>query len=552
MSTPNHPPFADVVSGDPAGVPDSADPPADETVPRGSRLDDWAARMLSTRRRRLAWYWGAPILVTLLAGILRIWNLGHPHALVFDETFYVKDAWTLLSNGYESAWPANADDAFNRGDTDGFLDDPSYVVHPPLGKWLIALGMMVFGAGDSVGWRISTAIIGTLAVFVLILISRRLFSSTLLAVIAGVLFAIDGQAIAMSRVAILDNSVMLFTLLGFGCVLLDRGRHERLLADRVAAARANGREPLWGPVIWWRPWVLAAGVMFGLASGVKWSGLYFLAAFGVYLIVVDALARRRLGLGLWTSSSVLTQGPATFLTFVPPALAVYLASWTSWFLSDNAYYRQWAAQAGNAWTGAFSWVPPAWQSFMHYQQSIYTFHIGLSQPHPYSANPLSWLLMTRPTSMWYASPGAGEDGCVTEPCSQAITSIANPLIWWAGVAALIYLVYRLVRYREWRVGLILMGVVAGYLPWLLYTERTVFQFYTIVFLPYLILALTATIGIVLGTARDETWRRERGFALTGVFLVAALLLSAFWYPLWSATTVPYWFWSLHSWLTTWI
>ncbi|MET0933987.1 MAG: phospholipid carrier-dependent glycosyltransferase [Mycetocola sp.] len=548
MSTPNRDPFALVVTGDPAATAD----PADEPVERGSRLDDWAARMLSTPRRRLAWYWGAPLLVTLLAGILRIWNLGHPHALVFDETFYVKDAWTLLSNGYESAWPEKPDAAFNRGETSGFLSDPSYVVHPPLGKWLIALGMAAFGAGDSVGWRISTAIVGTVAVFVLMLIARKLFASTLLAVLAGFLFAIDGQAIVMSRVAVLDNSVMLFALLGFGCVLLDRERHERVLGERLAAAHAVGRDPAWGPVIWWRPWVLAAGLAFGLASSVKWSGVYFLAAFGLYLIVVDALARRRLGLGLWTSAAVLKQGPATFLLFVPPALGVYLASWTNWFVSDNSYYRHWAEQASNAWTGAFSWVPPVWQSFLHYQQSIYTFHLGLRAPHPYSSDPRDWLAMIRPTGMWYQSPGAGTEGCVVEPCSQAITSIANPLIWWAAVAALVYLVYRVARYREWRVGLILMGIVAGYGPWLLYTERTVFQFYTIVFLPYLLLGLVVVLGLLLGSAEDETWRRNRGLALTAVFVVAATALTAFWYPLWSATTVPYWFWMLHSWLPTWV
>lgn len=550
MSTPNRAPFSEVVTGDPAG--DTGPVDAVEPVERGSRLDDWWGRMLSTPQRRRAWYWGGPILVTLLAGILRLWNLGHPHALVFDETFYVKDAWTLLQNGYESAWPAESDPAFNRGDTAGFTDDPSYVVHPPLGKWLIALGLAVFGAGDSFGWRITTALVGTAAVFLLMVIARRLFASTLLAVLAGFLFAIDGQAIVMSRVAVLDNSLMLFTLLGFGCVLLDRARHRRVLGERVSALRAAGRDPAWGPVLWWRPWVLAAGVCFGLASGVKWSGFYFLAAFGLYLVVVDALERRRAGLGLWTSAAVLKQGPATFLLLVPPALAVHLASWTNWFLSDNAYYRHWAEQASNAWTGAFSWVPPAWQSFAHYQQAIYNFHVGLHAAHPYAAHPLSWLPMTRPTSMWYASPAAGVDGCLAEPCSQAITSIANPLIWWAGGAALFYLVYRLARYREWQVGLILMGVVAGYLPWLLYTERTVFQFYTIVFLPYLILGLAFVFGRVLGSPADESWRRSRGIALTIVFVGCATLVSIFWYPLWSAITVPYWFWMLHSWLPTWI
>jgi dolichyl-phosphate-mannose--protein O-mannosyl transferase len=549
VSTPNRDPSALVVTGDPAAAAGSA---GDDEGERGSRLDDLASRMLSTPRRRLAWYWGAPLLVTLVAGILRIWNLGHPHALVFDETFYVKDAWTLLSNGYESAWPENSDEAFNRGETSGFLDDPSYVVHPPLGKWLIALGMAVFGAGDSFGWRISTAIVGTLAVFVLMLIARKLFASTLLAVLAGFLFAIDGHAIVMSRVAVLDNSVMLFTLLGFGCVLLDRERHERVLGERLAAARATGADPAWGPVLWWRPLVLGAGLCFGLASSVKWSGLYFLAAFGLYLIVVDALARRRAGLALWTSAAVLKQGPATFLLLVPPAVAMYLVSWTNWFVSDRGYYRHWADQSSNAWTGTFSWVPPVWQSFLHYQQSIYNFHVGLKAPHPYSADPVSWLALIRPTSMWYASPRAGADGCIAEPCSQAITSIANPLIWWAAAAALLYLVYRLARYREWRVGLILMGTVAGYLPWLLYTGRTVFQFYTIVFLPYLLLGLVFALGVLLGSPEDERSRRTRGVWVAVIFVVAAAALTAFWFPLWSATTVPYWFWMLHSWLPTWV
>ncbi|WP_256481379.1 phospholipid carrier-dependent glycosyltransferase [Okibacterium sp. HSC-33S16] len=525
--------------------------PAD-LEPRGSRLDDWWGRLLSTPARRRLWYWGGPLLVTLLAAVLRMWNLSTPHALVFDETFYVKDAWTLLQHGYESSWPAESDPDFNAGQVNGYLTDPAYVVHPPLGKWLIALGLAAFGATDSFGWRISTAVIGTLAVLVLTLVARKLFASTLLAVIAGFIFAIDGHAIVMSRVAILDNSLMFFTLLGFACVLADRSWHEHRLGERLAEQRQRGRASDWGPVIWARPWLIAAGLAFGLAAGVKWSGFYFLAAFGLYLIVVDALARRRLGLDAWFSAAVLKQGPATFLLFVPVAIVVYLASWTGWFVTDNGYYRHWAEQAGNAWTGFFSWVPSVWQSFFFYQQSIYNFHVGLAAPHPYSANPLGWLAMLRPTSMWYDSPATGTAGCALAPCSQAITSIANPLIWWAAVAAMLYLVYRLVRTRQWQIGLILMGVAAGYLPWLMYTERTVFQFYTIAFEPYLVLALTFVIGLVLGSRTDPRYERTRGVALTAVFLVLASALSVFWYPLWSATTVPFWFWTLHSWLPSWV
>ncbi len=295
-----------------------------------SRVDAWWGRMLSTPGRRRAWEWGGPIAVTLLAAVLRLWNLGHPHTLQTDETFYVKDAYTLLNLGYEADWPDEADARFNAGETDIFLRDPSFVVHPPLGKWIIALGLAVFGADSSFGWRIGTAVVGILAVLVLTLVARTLFASPLLGVVAGGLLAVDGHAIVMSRVAFLDTIVMFFALLGFGAVLLDRRWHYARLGSAIAAAQARGADPGWGPALWWRPWLLAAGLAFGATAAVKWAGLYFLAAFGVYCVVVDMVARRRLGVPFWFSGAVLKQAPATFVLLVPVALAVYVASYSGW------------------------------------------------------------------------------------------------------------------------------------------------------------------------------------------------------------------------------
>ncbi|WP_241983386.1 dolichyl-phosphate-mannose--protein mannosyltransferase [Cryobacterium tagatosivorans] len=520
--------------------------------------------MLATSR----WFrWAGPLAVIVLAAILRLWNLGHPHELVFDETFYVKDAWSLFNNGYESSWPDKADALFAAGQTNVFLSDPSFVVHPPLGKWLIALGMALWGADSSWGWRIVTALIGVLAVALLMLIARRLFGSTLLAVIAGFLLAIDGNAIVMSRVALLDNSVMLFALLGFGAVLLDRDWHSARLAARLARRREAGREPAWGPTLWWRPWLLAAGLAFGLASSVKWSGFYFLAAFGVYVVVVDALARRRAGVPFWLSAALLKQAPANFLLMVPVAAATFLASWTGWFVTRGGYYRDWAETAGNAWTGAFSWVPLPLQSFWHYQVAAYSYHVNVETPHPYQANPLTWLFMIRPTSMYFRSSALGENGCGFASCAEAITGIANPIIWWAATLAAVYLVYRLARYREWRVGLILTGLAAGYLPWLMYLNRTVFQFYTIAFEPYLLLGLTFVIGLLLGepgapvadaervgpVADEERAARLRlaGIRIVLIFLAVAALVSVFFYPLWTGSQTPFLFWQLHIWLPSW-
>ena len=143
--------------------------------------------MLSTPRPAAAlWYWGGPILVTLLAAVLRFWNLGHPQALVFDETYYVKDAWTLLHNGYESAWPEGADERLRRRRHGHLPTSPPYVVHPPLGKWMISLGMAAFGAERRVLVARDHGARGhARGRSLLTLVARRLLASTLVAVIAG-------------------------------------------------------------------------------------------------------------------------------------------------------------------------------------------------------------------------------------------------------------------------------------------------------------------------------------------------------------------------------
>ena len=358
-------------------------PTSRSSSPAAPALDDWWGRVLSTPRRRAIWYWGGPLLVTLLAAVLRFWNLGHPQALIFDETYYVKDAWTLLQNGYESDWPEGADEDFARGDTEGFLDDPAYVVHPPLGKWMIALGMAAFGADSAFWWRATTALAGTVAVFVLAMVARRLWPSTIVAVIAAFLLAVDGNAIVMSRVALLDNWVMLFALLGFWFVLLDRDRTRRELERRLDVERAGGRDPHYGPAIWARPWVVAAGVAFGAACSVKWSGIWFLAAFGIYLVVVDALARRRAGVPFWLTGAVLKQGPVTFLLLVPVAVGRVRR------VVDRAGSSPTAATTGTGPTRPRTGPPGssrgcrlALQSLWHYHQSAYTYHVGVHAEHP--------------------------------------------------------------------------------------------------------------------------------------------------------------------------
>ncbi len=510
----------------------------------------WDALATTPARERIVRAVG-PVAVVLLAAGTRLWNLGSPRALVFDETFYVKDAYTLSKLGYEGSWPANPDPGFAAGNVNTYTSTASFVVHPPLGKWIIALGEEWLGITNPVSWRISTAICGILAVILLMMIAKYLFKSTLVATIAGLLMAIDGNAIVMSRVGLLDNFVMLFALLGFGAVLLDRQWSANRLALWIDRRRRAGRSIEWGPAIFWRPWLILAGLAFGLDAAVKWNGIYFLAGLALYTVAVDLFARRDAGIAFWATGTFLKQAPTTFLLMVPIALAGYLASWTGWFVTKGGYDRTFADQPGNAWKGTFAWVPHVWQSFYQFEYQVYQYNVNEHSPHPYAANPLTWLLMIRPTSMYFTSANFGQHGCTVSFCGSSITGVANPLIWYAGVAAAVYLLYRLIRYREWRVGIILAGLGAGYLPWLLYTNRTVFQFYTIAFEPYLLLALAFVVSQLIGTRGDPEYRRAVGMRWIAVFLVAAVAISIFFWPLWTGQQIDFKVMQLHYWIPSW-
>ncbi|WIB66908.1 phospholipid carrier-dependent glycosyltransferase [Curtobacterium sp. MCBD17_035] len=533
--------------------------PRDLDRPRGSRLDDWWARMLTTSTRVAIWRWTGPLAVTLLAAVLRLWDIGRPDSLVFDETYYVKDAWSIVHLGYEGSWPADVgndgpttDQRFAGGATGIYTDVAEFIAHPPLGKYLIGLGELQFGGANAVGWRITVAAVGIATVFLVAVIARSLFRSTLVGTLAGFLMAIDGQAIVMSRVSLLDGIVGFFALLGFGALLLDRRWTEQRLDRWLTCREDAGRSTLWGPSLWFRPWLFAMGLACGLATATKWSGMYFLAFFAVYSVLTDMMMRRRAGIEFWSSSAVLRQGPVTFLLTVPVAAVVYLASWSGWFLTRSGYDRTWIQNGGHRWTGLLAWVPTSVQNWWHYQTEIYGFNITLHTPHAYAANPFTWLLMVRPTSMYYQGTDLGQDGCASERCGAAITDIANPFIWYAAVIAAVVLLVLFVRRRDWRAGYVLLGVAAGYLPWLLYAGRTVFQFYTIAFEPYLVIGLAAVLAMLLGSRDDPRPRRTRAIVWVIVYLAVASAATAYWYPMWTAMQTSWDFVRSHYWFSSWL
>lgn len=509
----------------------------------------------TSRARVLGWLF--PLLVTVFGGVLRFWHLSTPHALVFDETYYVKEGWSMVVRGYEANWGEDPNPRFEAGDVSMLQTAPEYVVHPPVGKWLIGLGIDVGGGvTSSFAWRLAAAVFGTLAILLVARIGRRLFASTALGTLAGLFLAVDGEALVQSRVSLLDPFLMFFVLAAFGALVMDRFWSRRRLAERVAAILDAGGTLETGPALGFRWWRLVATLLLGLACGTKWSGIYFLAVFGVMSVWWDLAARRAAGVRHWVRTGILRDGVPAFLLMVPGAAVVYLASWTGWFLSSDGWGRQWAAEHP---TEGVQWLPPALRSLWKYHLDMWHFHNTLTSPHPYAANPLGWIIQWRPTSFYYPTTVSGLkgqdalDACGATSCSQPITSLGNPIIWWAGAIALLVALAWLVLRRDWRAGAVLSGVAAGWLPWFAYAHRTIFTFYSVAFVPWVVLTLVYVLGLIVGAPREGGERaRRRAVWWVGAFVVLVVAVGLFFYPVWTGWVIPYQQWHIRMWLQSWV
>jgi dolichyl-phosphate-mannose--protein O-mannosyl transferase len=286
---------------------------------------------------RLLRAWPIAAILTFALSI-RLWRLSLPTGYIFDEVYYAKNANSLLSSAVELDAQGQAE----------------FVVHPPFGKWLIAIGIRFFG-NEEFGWRFASAIFGTLSILLIYLIVKKLFNSEFLSITAALLMAFDGLNLVMSRVALLDIFLMFFILLSVYFLITNN---------------------LW-----------LSGSAIGLALSIKWSAAFLIPLVILFVVIYNKVTFRNL-------YKVVSQ-----FTLLP--ISIYFASWSGWIFSSQGWARQ-------SESNVFA-------SLWNYHLQILDFHQGLDDKHAYQANPWSWLVLGRPTSFYYESPSdCGAEKCAQE------------------------------------------------------------------------------------------------------------------------------------------
>jgi dolichyl-phosphate-mannose--protein O-mannosyl transferase len=530
------------------------------------RIAAIGGRLMSPMPADRLWGWVGPLVVTAFAAVLRFSRLSVPHAVDYDESSYIKDAWSILQHGVEwnpianpAGYPPGQSYVNNlllSGGTHIFAPCSGYscgeaVVHPEVGKYLIAIGEWVFGL-NPFGYRVASAVFGSLAILLMCRIARRLTRSTLLGCIAGLLLSLDGMEFVLSRTGILDIFLMFFVLAAFGAMLIDRDVSRSRLAEAVVLRPGDEA----GPGLGIRKWRVLAGLLIGLACAVKQDASWYIPAFIGLSVAWDISARRAAGLRASWYGGIVRDGKWLPLTLVVVPFVTYVVTWINWMVTQTGYYRDYARTLG-----VRTPVIEALYSLFKYHQSTFGFDIHLRAQHPYMSQPWDWIVLSRPVSFYYAgyTNAAGTHPCPATGCppgpswSQEVLPLGNPAIWWVSIPAVLFCLGWWLTRRDWRAGASLLGIIAGWLPWFLFLKRTPqFDYYSLDFLPFLVLCITLCLGLIIGPARASPRRRAIGAAIAGTYVLAVLILFWYFYPILAGQIIPHSWWSARMWYRGWI
>ncbi len=388
--------------------------------------------------------------------------------------------------------------------------------HPPLGKVFISWAVSLFGM-TPFGWRFAGALAGVLMVPAMYFLAHLLFRKRFLTISVTALLTFDLMHFSQTRLATIDSYPVLFIILAFAFMAL-------------YMMRSMHRDSLWSTL-----WPLAgSGVCMGLGIASKWIVIY--AGAGLAVMFAWTLVMRHME---WMRrSGDADDGELPLYVGQYPKRAMLTLAWCALFfvvipmLIYVGSYYQYFRIAGQGHDLAGVWRA---------QVSMFDYHSTLEATHDFSSPWWQWPLMLRP--MFYFMGEGLPVGVV-----ESINGMGNPAVWWPGFAALIWVIWRIVKgggKRDQRLWLVIAGFAAQFLPWVLVTRCT-FIYHYFASLPFVILC----IGLFLETVLEADPVHGKK-AVIGYIAVVVIVFALF-YPVVAAIPVPLEYARFLRWLPSWV
>ena len=471
----------------------------------------------------------------------------------FDEIYHPRTALEHLNNIY-----------------------PYEVSHPPLGKLIISLGIMMFGMVPF-GWRFMGTLFGVLMVPVLYVFLKNLFGKTPAALCGTALFTFDFMHLVQTRIATIDTYGVFFILASYYFMY-------RYLAVPAGKKLRHYVLPLF-----------LSGLLWGIGCASKWTVVY--AGVGLALLWLLGMifkagdwreAERRARIQPAPPEVRQEVAEALFNEQAPPWRPPHVPSFTVhlWGITAlsvvffvlipvciyTASYFPYAAARGNeAGFWGMAWESLRWpfvqlpeylgrlapadgsgrtifdvipansahpvDIMLKNQYFMLTYHQGVHTPHPYASYWYQWIFDGRPI-LYYRDldvPGV----------KSLFASFNNPLVSWAGLAAFFGVAVQTVRRKCGKGLFILIAILSQFVPWLP-IGRILFAYHYFPTVLFLCFAITYLMDDMLSRKRESCRMAVYGFTgcAAGLYAVFYPALIGLYMPAWYSTYFLRW---LPSW-----
>ena len=401
--------------------------------------------------------------------------------------------------------------------------EPYEITHPPLGKLILACGIQLFGM-NPFGWRFMGTLTGVLMLPVMYIFAKMLFKKSKYAAIATILFAADFMHFAQTRIGTIDSYSILWIMLMY--LFMYRFTQSNFNCQKISKSLV----PL-----------ALCGLFFGIGAATKWLCIYAGAGLAVIFFITlykrykeYRFAREQLlahetgrasdsgGLSLYRSIvrkykinvALILCWCVLFFIIIPAV--IYVAS----------YYPYTVVIQGEAYQFIVPGNLKEHHSIIGNQFYMLNYHSTLNPDHvhPFSSMWYTWPLDVRPVLFFNGHNDANYT-------TSTLSTMGNPLLWWAGVVACFWLIIDSARGKHRNYGVMFTAIAAlsQFMPWWFVT-REVFIYHYFATVPFLII-------LVVYWLKNIESDFKYGKYFMWEFVIACIAMFALFYPV--ITGIPF-------------
>ena len=331
-------------------------------------------------------------------------QISYLNSSYFDEIYFARTAYNYLNNEETYEW-----------------------THPPLGKMIQAIPVILFNKMAPFYYRLMGNIAGIIMIFIMYLLGIELFKKRKWAIVSSLLMFFETSHFVQTRMGTVDSFLILFIMLAIYFMI----RH------------ITKKETKYN--------LFLSGLFFGLSMCVKWTG----ALGGLALAIIyfyDFIKNKR------NIKKTLLYGTIYFV-IIP--LIIYTSIYFIYPKNRVAY-------------------TDSYKAIIDQTEMMYNYHSKLTDDHFFSSDWYTWPISYKP--VWYYEQ---EYSYVTK---GTITAIGNIVIWWLGIIAVLYLPYRIIKKKELESIILLITVLSLWLPYI-FIGRVMFLYHYFPVVPFITLAV---------------------------------------------------------------